>query len=41
LAFDAGVEECKRVYETIIGTREGFLEMTEEMKKQYTLAEEE
>jgi hypothetical protein len=24
LAFDAGVEECKRVYETIIGTREGF-----------------
>jgi len=42
LAFDAGVvEECKQVYEKIVGTREGFLEMTEEMKKQYALTEEE
>jgi len=42
LAFDAGVvEECKRVYEMVIGTKEGFLEMTEEMRTQYALAEEE
>lgn len=42
LAFDAGVvEECKQVYERIIGTKEGFLEMTEEMRRQYALAEEE
>jgi RAB protein geranylgeranyltransferase component A len=36
LAFDEGtVESCKRVYERIIGTREGFLRMTEEMRRQY------
>ncbi|KAI5818777.1 GDP dissociation inhibitor-domain-containing protein [Pyronema omphalodes] len=36
LAFDEGtVESCKRVYERIIGTREGFLRMTETMRRQY------
>ncbi|CCX06872.1 GDP dissociation inhibitor-domain-containing protein [Pyronema domesticum] len=36
LAFDEGtVESCKRVYERIIGTKEGFLRMTEQMRRQY------
>lgn len=41
LAFDEDVvEECKGVYERIVGTREGFLEMGEEMRRQYAENEE-
>ncbi|KAF8251749.1 FAD/NAD(P)-binding domain-containing protein [Wilcoxina mikolae CBS 423.85] len=41
LAFNEDVvEECKAVYERIVGTREGFLEMGEEMKRQYVENEE-
>lgn len=42
LAFEEDVvEECKCVYERIMGTREGFLEMGEEMRRQYALQDEE
>jgi RAB protein geranylgeranyltransferase component A len=44
LAFDkTAVEECRSVYESIMrgGSGHGFLAMTEEMKRQHALAEEE
>jgi hypothetical protein len=35
LSFDEeAVKECMGVYEKIVGTQEGFLEMTEEQRKQ-------
>ena len=42
LAFgDDVTEECKRIYAHIVGTTDGFLEMSEEMRRMHEMQEDE